>query len=370
MHGLCKHYTSICCCNICWTHDAQCIDSISCFEHIQDLLSRGEARLTEDDFSDYISNNNDNSIMDKSIQGRKKKGRHLSQDNNITSPPIHTNRKINDNKRQRKTTDIDSGNKQNSYNRKRARTNEYYDKSLPSTSKLVGYIRDSSFVDQHVQPENETRNIPSGHNNTEHRLSENDLSRTNIGGLIPGNGNPQLHTIHDVDIGDEFGEATITDRKSTTTIQNTTISSPNDSYETQEDACYTFIIHKEELKPLPVPGIRKGPTFATFDHGDHFHFIFTTRHSNNLSRTITSILQYIGASFAIIAEAHTTLQRIRSLARFISYLISYELRSFNKYGSRIIKPLATITNELHKTPTTDNIDSKWKILPTLRDVHR
>jgi hypothetical protein len=193
--------------------------------------------------------------------------------------------------------------------------------------------------------------VSSGDNNTKHRLPNNDLSGTDGKGSLSRNGKKQLRSVHDIDIRDKR-QATATDTESSTPLQESSISPAINSYETQEDTCYTFILHKEELKPLPLPGTRKGPTFA---HGDHIHFLFSTKHSNNLSRPITTILQYVGASFVVIAEAHTTLQRVRYIT-LISYLVRYGLSSFNKYGSTTLKQLAEITKAFNKHKSTDEPD--------------
>jgi hypothetical protein len=90
------------------------------------------------------------------------------------------------------------------------------------------------------------------------------------------------------------------------------------------------------------------------------HFLFSTKHSNNLSRSLTTILQFLGASFAVIAEAHTTLQRVCYITRFISYLIRYGLSSFNKYGSRTLKQLTKITEAFATNKHTDETDNTKK----------
>jgi hypothetical protein len=90
---------------------------------------------------------------------------------------------------------------------------------------------------------------------------------------------------------------------------------------------YTFIVHKTGIDILP-PTTKKGPTFASFDHGDHIHVIFSARHTNNGSRHLNTILNFLHASFEGSSEAHTTLQLIRFPTRFISYLIRKGLSTF------------------------------------------
>jgi hypothetical protein len=103
--------------------------------------------------------------------------------------------------------------------------------------------------------------------------------------------------------------------------------------------------------PSPTP---RSPNFAAFDHGDHYHFIFTTAHTNNTSRSLNHILQFFKASFAGVAEANTTLQYIRFPDRFISYLIRKGIRTFTKYGNKSIPILRHILAHLK---TITDIDS-------------
>lgn len=201
-----------------------------------------------------------------------------------------------------------------------------------------------------MQSQNTTGNISEYNNNLEYRLRHNDLSRTDGTGPIPGNENTLLRSTNDFNSGEIFRTALSPIRESPTTNIDSPIPSPSDSHTPQETPTFTFILHKEGLKPLPIPGQRKGPSFATFDHGDHIHFLFTTTHTNNLSRTLTTILTFIAASIPLIA-AHTTLQRVRYLNRFISYLIRYGTSSISKYGNRLLKPLKQISDSLATAQT-------------------
>jgi hypothetical protein len=97
--------------------------------------------------------------------------------------------------------------------------------------------------------------------------------------------------------------------------------------------------------PIP-PTTKKAPSFAAFDHGDHFHFIFSVGHSNNASRHLNSILRYLKAGFDGSSEAHTTLQLVRFPIRFISYLIRHGLSTFYKYGVETIHILTPLMDAL------------------------
>ncbi|PNF43723.1 hypothetical protein B7P43_CG14073 [Cryptotermes secundus] len=115
---------------------------------------------------------------------------------------------------------------------------------------------------------------------------------------------------------------------------------------------YTFIPHRRTFDALP-PTTRRSPSFAAFDHGDHIHIIFTVNHSNNSSRHLTTILKFLKVNFEGIAEAHSSLQLIRYITRFISYLIRKGLGTFYKYGSRVIPILKPLTDALLHYDTTD-----------------
>jgi hypothetical protein len=68
-----------------------------------------------------------------------------------------------------------------------------------------------------------------------------------------------------------------------------------------------------------------------------------TKHTNNASRTLNAIIQFIKTGFEGTTEAHTTLQLVRFHRRFLSYLIRKGIRRFNKYGNRVINILGELT---------------------------
>jgi hypothetical protein len=107
------------------------------------------------------------------------------------------------------------------------------------------------------------------------------------------------------------------------------------------------------LDTTSAPTTKKTPTFATFDHGDHIHVIFSVRHTNNASRHLNTILNFLRATFEGSSEAHTTLQHIRFPTRFISYLVRKGLSTFHKYGARLIAILKPLTSALLQYDTTD-----------------
>jgi hypothetical protein len=114
-----------------------------------------------------------------------------------------------------------------------------------------------------------------------------------------------------------------------------------------------FIIHKTNAAKIPSPSSTKAPTFAAFDHGDHYHFIFGVTHYNNANRSLNHVLQFIKTSFPGTAEAHTTLQPIRLIQRFLHYLVRKGLSTFHKYGVKPIQILICIISYLSSVDQTD-----------------
>jgi hypothetical protein len=175
----------------------------------------------------------------------------------------------------------------------------------------------------------------------------------------PDDGTPRKQTKKRTSLGrgsvyetmDEAIESNIQSRSPATTPNNSPINDTTDAH--HNHLLYTFIIHKTACPTLP-PTTRRGPTFATFDHGDHFHFIYCTKHTNNASRTLNAILQFIKTGFEGTTEAHTTLQLVRFHQRFLSYLIRKGIRTFNKYGNRIIVILGQLTKVLLQYNISDD----------------
>ncbi|XP_023726660.1 uncharacterized protein LOC111874973 [Cryptotermes secundus] len=130
-------------------------------------------------------------------------------------------------------------------------------------------------------------------------------------------------------------------------------STSNQPTTTSPDLYYTFILHKTTFDALP-PTSKKSPTFATFDHGDHIHIVFSVRHSNNVSRHVNSILSFLKTGLSGNAEAHTSLQLIRYTTRFISYLIRKGISTFNKYGNKSLSIIKPILDALAKYDITDS----------------
>jgi hypothetical protein len=181
----------------------------------------------------------------------------------------------------------------------------------------------------------------------------------------------QQHNAHDCPTGNKTQQGTPRSGSTTsprhiphTDEQSPSTSSPshprNDIGIDDNDgsgSTYTFIIHKSAIDFLPSP-TKRAPTFAAFDHGDHYHFIYGVKHTNNASRQLTTILGFLKAGLAGNTEAHTTLQLVRFANRFLSYLIRKGLATFSKFGSRTLSIIKPITKAfLNHQPSEDTTDS-------------
>jgi hypothetical protein len=134
------------------------------------------------------------------------------------------------------------------------------------------------------------------------------------------------------------------------------IQSPVNTHQASYRTYYTFIIHKCNLPTIPAPSKSRTPTFAAFNHGDHYHFLFGVAHTNNCTRNFHNILQFLRLPYPGTAEANTTLQPIRFIQRFLDYLIRIGLSTFFKYGLRQIPLLSNITKLLQGTTDTSSFE--------------
>jgi hypothetical protein len=123
----------------------------------------------------------------------------------------------------------------------------------------------------------------------------------------------------------------------------------------------TFILHKSNIQNTnwksnhTTTKTTNQPHFYAFDHGDHTHIVFPTKHHNNTNRTVNRILKFFEGTSAGSAEAYTMLQLIRQIKNFIIYLIRYGLRRFTKFGTKI-NHLASYFEALDETDGTEEID--------------
>lgn len=101
---------------------------------------------------------------------------------------------------------------------------------------------------------------------------------------------------------------------------------------------YTFVIHTSNIQGNWRENILIGnnqPTTFIADHGDHLHIAFPFAANNyNIGQTRHRILAKLvnANSAAAFAEAITTTQRIKSLRRFVLYLIRYGSERLHRTG--------------------------------------
>jgi len=128
---------------------------------------------------------------------------------------------------------------------------------------------------------------------------------------------------------------------------------------------YTFIVHKnyqnENWKSLNSQNKKQGPNFATFDHGDHFHIIFSTRNPSNYTRHRARIGSFLHLDNSGNTESIITTQRIKHLRQFILYCLRYGFKSVTHHGAKaniyineFIKQLKSVSKT---NPTNDIISS-------------
>ena len=101
---------------------------------------------------------------------------------------------------------------------------------------------------------------------------------------------------------------------------------------------YTFIIHKnyqnENWKALNSKKKNQGPCFATFDHGDHYHIIYSSSNATNYTRHRSRIGAFLHLNHSGITESIITTQRIKYLRQFILYCLRNGLDSIIQYGNK------------------------------------
>lgn len=145
------------------------------------------------------------------------------------------------------------------------------------------------------------------------------------------------------------------------------VESNNETTRDNDRTLHTCIIHKSNCGPnyKSYNNKRKRhPDFIEFDHGDHFHILFTTNTTaGNKTRSRNRIATYYQAGNAGITEILITTQTVKHTRAFIQYLIRYGIRSMRKVGAHnetLENALKTITNGLNTDESIQQVinDSK------------
>jgi hypothetical protein len=242
----------------------------------------------------------------------------------------------------RRTTKSDSiRGKRHSPASLRTRAASHNDQSPSSHTSKCKRKLDLDISDKHEQPKNKARSVSKD--------STDSLSIQTHKNVHPGN-DCNLSTLNldnskytdcsnSTSVG-STGNSTHGHGLSNSSLDDTNLCSTNTHTPPYNDFS-TFIIHKSNFSNTNWKSsslstkVSTQPHFYCFDHGDHLHIVFPTKHHSDTNRTINRILKFFEGGPAGTAEAYTTVQLIRHIKQFIFYLIRYGLRNFCKFGTKI-----------------------------------
>jgi hypothetical protein len=206
-------------------------------------------------------------------------------------------------------------------------------------------------VNKHKQPKNSARSIPkNSKNNIPIHTSQNFIQNMTQTPPPTVYKTPNLQTVLTVLLSaqEDIQNLQIQFQIHPWNLQLTTPDTHTPQY---CDNFSTFIIHKSNInntswKSNAVSSRHSTtPHFYCFDHGDHLHIVFPSKHHSNTNRSINRILKYLEGSPAGTAEAYTTVQLVKYIKQFIYYLVRYGLRNFYKFGTKIsLSFLKILTN--------------------------
>lgn len=94
-------------------------------------------------------------------------------------------------------------------------------------------------------------------------------------------------------------------------------------------------------------------SFAYANHGDHYHFVFKST-TGNASRFIKRLAEALKFTSDLYTEAHLTIQRIRSLTKFLLYLLRKNIRKFGIVGSGLAQLIEQVRLCFGSISETDN----------------
>jgi hypothetical protein len=192
------------------------------------------------------------------------------------------------------------------------RTDGKIDKPLPTRTTYTKQKPIDNFPDKYIEQKDMTGNVPQNIRHSSILSSSSHIPRTDKRNRI----RRDVDTRHS-----DSTDSAPRNNKSKTNSSNTQTSTSNINMDHDTSLVshsssntfsnyYTFIIHKSNLPTIPTPTKTRTPTFAAFDHGDHYHCLYTVSHNKN-AINLNNILQFLKASYPGTAEVHTTIQRIR-----------------------------------------------------------
>ncbi|XP_033606519.1 uncharacterized protein LOC111862339 isoform X2 [Cryptotermes secundus] len=396
-HDTCCHYKSVCNCSLCWKEFAQCPISDLCADNTQRLQASGVLLPHQSPFDDE----EDTTYNIGSLRVRTTNVISLDRSNikQITMANIHNSGRQNNNSPSKEIYSLwkyaqpdDPGTSTGIFgppprashtidSTRTIGTPKLTPPSSPSSHQEPTTIGDEpdNISHQHIQQTSAPSNFPSSDTNIrDNTIHDGDTGRINKRTSVivlnkrlrscdnspPRNQIKQRRTsISNATIDGHLqhsDDGTPSPPSPSIPADTTGNNDPSGSSpillqptSASTDLYYTFILHKTTFDALP-PTSKKSPTFATFDHGDHIHIIFSVRHSNNVSRHLNSILSFLKTGFSGNAEAHTSLQLIRYTTRFISYLIRKGISTFNKYGNKSLSIIKPILDAIARYDVTDS----------------
>lgn len=131
---------------------------------------------------------------------------------------------------------------------------------------------------------------------------------------------------------------------------NTEPESPHRSTDSGRNSKYfTFTISKCNTRRLPTNS-NQCPTFIRFDHGDHWHILYTATTESNAHRQLRRICKYLHAIPAGFAEGAASKQCVRHIWKFVDYCSRYGLSSVSRFGYKIDSKITDVINKLSSLP--------------------
>ena len=91
---------------------------------------------------------------------------------------------------------------------------------------------------------------------------------------------------------------------------------------TREMGLWTFILHKSNMATENPPYNSRSPTYIRFDHGDHYHIVFTSNpKGTNINKQRYRIINDLTAMDRGCTEGVTMTQQVRNESKFLQYCV-------------------------------------------------
>lgn len=119
---------------------------------------------------------------------------------------------------------------------------------------------------------------------------------------------------------------------------------------------FTFTLSKSNVARLPTNS-NQCPTFIRFDHGDHWHILYTATTDSNAYRQLRRICKHLHATPAGFAESSAGKQTVRHIWRFVEYCSRYGIGTVHKFGYKIDDKITNVINKLNTMNIPENTDN-------------